>query len=1029
MKIQGGLVVEEIVRIIRVDTKNSDKSIKDLRSEIKRLKSELDKAVVGSEEFESTLKQLTQVQKDYNSIQQQVRDMSKTNQQSMVRMATFAKNLGKSYSALNAAIGLFADGNKDIQKAMLKVQRTIQLIQGLDGITGLIRDIPKVANAFKSWLNSLDPVERQVDRIAKGINGIDPKKLQSINEANKNAAKVPQTTTTATAAGGGKQPLTAIKESEIKDQTRILAANGKAAENAGAQFAKLNTALSNYTSILEEYNDVDLNAGLTDAQRAEQLKELNKKISESEEALKNEMQTIDWTNASRKEALEILRKQREMLELEISGIDDITAKQSLWYKSTEKQINLLKEQENELSLTTKTMKSLGSTIKSAFSFLWFNLLVAAIAAAGIALVKYIKNIQSAAKEQKKFNKEVSELTNKTAAKSIVVLKELSFAYQKLGDDAKAKEKFLKDYADKIKETGIAVTDVKKAEDVFINNTDNYVNAIMARAKAQAVEQKAIEIYQEYLDKRYDMEQKLAQAGKDIMQGVEMDYTKPMGAGMNTAYDEELIRKRFENIRNEMTQLDDETQKRLRKMFEDVAITTTSGGDKAAEEFDKISEKIQQLIEYYKQAEEILNDPNYELEEKYAQELDWTRKYYESRIALAKGDAEEIARLEAERDKKLTDIRNRFENETLHNNYLKDVQEIEKRYAAEIDLAKEYNQDTLQLEEARERELAALRRKYNDDVLKSEEDRINNEINILQTQIERIRKMNDTSNLKEPKEQKYQTVYRQPVITTALGIGAGWKNVYQSGKDVKAQYEAQIEYNNKLYELTKNRIEQENELLKQQLQIEGLSADQRLEIERTLTENQIALSDARQQNEEANLQAYLDAQEKRRQALNGVLDVTSSVAGALANMARLEAQNAEEGSKKQKNATKAYKALAITQAIVDTYKGANEAYTAMASIPYVGPALGIAAATAAIISGIANVKAIQSEKISSSTQAVSGSSVQAPAAMQTPPIEYTRELVGDKELDKINEPIKCYVLEQDVTRVQNKVKVTETNASF
>lgn len=143
-------MAEEIVRIIRVDTKNSDKSIKDLRSEIKRLKSELDKAVVGSEEFESTLKQLTQVQKDYNSIQQQVRDMSKTNQQSMVRMATFAKNLGKSYSALNAAIGLFADGNEDIQKAMLKVQRTIQLIQGLDGITGLIRDIPKVANAFKS---------------------------------------------------------------------------------------------------------------------------------------------------------------------------------------------------------------------------------------------------------------------------------------------------------------------------------------------------------------------------------------------------------------------------------------------------------------------------------------------------------------------------------------------------------------------------------------------------------------------------------------------------------------------------------------------------------------------------------------------------------------------------------------------------------------------------------------------------------------------------------------------------------------
>lgn len=79
--------------------------------------------------------------------------------------------------------------------------------------------------------------------------------------------------------------------------------------------------------------------------------------------------------------------------------------------------------------------------------------------------------------------------------------------------------------------------------------------------------------------------------------------------------------------------------------------------------------------------------------------------------------------------------------------------------------------------------------------------------------------------------------------------------------------------------------------------------------------------------------------------------------------------------------------------------------------------------------MANVRAIEQESVVSSTQAVSGSSVQAPAAMQTPPIEYTRELVGDKELDKINEPIKCYVLESEIRSVADKVKVTEQNASF
>ena len=100
---------------------------------------------------------------------------------------------------------------------------------------------------------------------------------------------------------------------------------------------------------------------------------------------------------------------------------------------------------------------------------------------------------------------------------------------------------------------------------------------------------------------------------------------------------------------------------------------------------------------------------------------------------------------------------------------------------------------------------------------------------------------------------------------------------------------------------------------------------------------------------------------------------------------------------------------------------------MASIPYVGPALGIAASAAAVISGMANVRAIMSESMTSSS--VSGASVNAPSAMEAPPIEYTRNLLGDKELDEINQPIRCYVLESDISKTQNKVKVTEQNATF
>lgn len=55
-----------------------------------------------------------------------------------------------------------------------------------------------------------------------------------------------------------------------------------------------------------------------------------------------------------------------------------------------------------------------------------------------------------------------------------------------------------------------------------------------------------------------------------------------------------------------------------------------------------------------------------------------------------------------------------------------------------------------------------------------------------------------------------------------------------------------------------------------------------------------------------------------------------------------------------------KAAAIAEATINTYRAATAAYAAMAGIPIVGPALGVAAASAAIAAGMANVAAIQGQ---------------------------------------------------------------------
>lgn len=133
-----------------------------------------------------------------------------------------------------------------------------------------------------------------------------------------------------------------------------------------------------------------------------------------------------------------------------------------------------------------------------------------------------------------------------------------------------------------------------------------------------------------------------------------------------------------------------------------------------------------------------------------------------------------------------------------------------------------------------------------------------------------------------------------------------------------------------------------------------------------------------------------------------------------------------------------KAAAIAATTIDTYQSATAAYKAMAGIPVVGPALGAAAAAAAVISGLANVKRILSvSKDGSNASTIVNTSSPTATAAATPninlaesmPIQFTRELLSDTETTNLNQAQKVIVLESDISTVQRKVEVAESNSSF
>lgn len=501
---------------------------------------------------------------------------------------------------------------------------------------------------------------------------------------------------------------------------------------------------------------------------------------------------------------------------------------------------------------------------------------------------------------------------------------------------------------------MAINNVNDADNAFINNTGAYIQALKDRAKAQAIENEAVRVYQEFLEKKAKKEnsrrgerkakdrelaQDLVEAG--VMTQEEADQ---VGQFRKLQKKEKEVEKTLDRLFEEMFELERRSDPYFNKV--------TEGAKEAA---DAKADELATLLQFYNDAERLLMDAK--------------------------------------------------ERELL---------EVNEKYDEQIRLAEKYGKDLTVLEEARLKEIDDIHKKYYDQELADQKARVEEQLALLQVQIERIRQMNDTSNLRSPQAQSFTTEYKQGFGNV---FGAGSRFFYQSGKDVKGEYDAQIEYNNQLLELTKSRIEQENELLNKQLEIEGITADRKLEIERTLRENQMALSDAAIKNEADNIAAYQSLQEKKNNAIQSTLSVASEVFSAMAQIAGEE--------------NEAGKAFAVTGAIIDTYASANAAYASMAGIPYVGPALGIAAAAAAVASGIANVKAILSTKVSDNPDDInipSGATV-TPPALSTPPIEYTRNLLGNKETDELNKPMKVYVLESDITEVQNKVKVTENNASF
>ena len=303
--------------------------------------------------------------------------------------------------------------------------------------------------------------------------------------------------------------------------------------------------------------------------------------------------------------------------------------------------------------------------------------------------------------------------------------------------------------------------------------------------------------------------------------------------------------------------------------------------------------------------------------------------------------------------------------------------------------------------------------------------------------ERIAANNELGKLLDEQEKTMKANAQARVDAAAAELAKNKDNVdlqiaYQEALNEQAAIEAQItgfrsEQQTNANSLLREQKDLVNELAligKSEREIERIELQQDYEAKKALIEREI--TDEAQKNEMLlalqtdfnNKINNLNEEASDNEIMWSEMTTDQKLEYAQKGLAGLAANLGKE--------TAAGKAAAIASTLISTYQGAQDSYTSLAKIPVVGPALGIAAAAAAVAGGLANVKAI-SQTSTPQTSGMGGTSpsVSSPSRPAPPSVPPAFNIVGASDTNQLAEaiggqaqkPVKAFVVSNDVSTAQ------------
>lgn len=659
-------------------------------------------------------------------------------------------------------------------------------------------------------------------------------------------------------------------------------------------------------------------------------------------------------------------------------------------------------------------------IKAALASLGVGAIVTAIGFLAAKVVDLVKKTRELKKEEKDLAKELNAGT-KSAASQIVALRELAKRYQETGDSAKAKQKFIKDYADEIKKTGIAITDVNTAEEVLKNNTQKYVDALLDRAKATAAYNLAVKVYEEFLEKIPELDEAIINAGtEESRTGWQRFVTNMLATSDNIsdAYEkvEETIagqvaqnvakatKERDEYVRTTKTKLDS-----LMKTYETHASRASAvldgvGGGSSAESFSNpIFDQIQNRKALEGAVREFREKILPGIISKMQQAVDEqgsTLKFNFDEI-FDDSTIEKAATRWLQYTNEIAAIK--LQESRDHKKYLEERKLVEESFNKDLDKifedrAKEYREDN----EKEAEQLAARAADIKKEIVKRKE------------------------LLQEIQEMDYD---------------------HEAAMISLDPYTSEYQKNKALVELEQQRLQDRKKYLEDLLSLETKGTDEYNSLVLQLGETTQKLIEATQELD--NIQTL-----KGRALIDYYLELTSTVSSTFSSIAdmyeedsRAIRENAEAKRRANKISEEEYqkelarseqqfkraKKLQIATAVVNTIAGAIGAFlqASAAYPPPYGQILGAASATAVTAAGIAEIQKLKNKNFDSDSVDGGGVGASVPNVGVTPidvrdDIQQSPSVLADSQSPRDQ---RVWILQGDLEDSHRQVEIRESNSTF